>query len=207
MAIFGAFLPILAFCDDTKIESKAFNFTLTYADKFQPIKPSHSLNPLTLKSLQGEFPTFNILVQPGSDTIDNKNLSLLSDRVLESYRNSGFLGAILTNSRIIEVSGRPALECLIEYKTDETVYHSLVTVVPSQDRSFILTYIDTKKHFDLDAQLAHAMIGSFAIGDSPPLSEQRTTAQNSRFWAILGILLAMLGYYWLKPRLTNSRKS
>ncbi len=207
LAILQAFLLDFAWAEKQTFESKAFNFTLSYSDSFKEVPASNALNPLTLKAKQGEYPTFNIVVQPGSEVVTQDTLKTLSDQILASYRNSGFLGAKMIESRIVKLRGRSALECRIEYALQGAEYTSLVVFVPTQSRSFILTYIDTKQNFGREIHLGQEIITSVELNDPKPPSEQRANAQNTWFWPILGLLLLVVAAYWLKPRLTSSKKS
>lgn len=138
-----------------------YKFSLNYPGTFSLIASAHSNAPLVLRDKRGLYPSFNVVVEPGSNFNPELSLSELSKRVVADYNRVGLSNAILVGQSSPTVSGQRAYRFDLTYTMQDKGHRAAVILLPRREFLYVLTFIDTAAGFDSSQALLDALLRSF----------------------------------------------
>lgn len=182
-----------------QIDSNA-EFTQSVPEIFKKRASSLESAPLLLTFQDASYPTYNVLIEPGSYDPNQYDLNTHSRLTLDSYRKIGITDVVETHSFLAKFQNgiAPTVELAFTSSGDEM--RASVTTVVGKTRKFHLTYIDNMNYFEKRSYLRNQLLGGFSLSENelPLLIQKKSTLW---IWLISILALAIVTATIFKIRL------
>jgi hypothetical protein len=177
--LFCAFLAAAARCDDAPLQtftSAKYRFSVSYPASFQAVSSDEPLVALLLRSTGGNYPTFNVLIQPGPFDARERSASELIRRIEQSYHEVGITDATAEGGEALMLAQRPAFRARVSFVRGDLPLRAEVVLVSGEEHHFILTFVDTAAAFEAHDAMFRDITASFSL---PPQENQVPPARPS----------------------------
>lgn len=169
-----------------------YAFELTIPPLLKEISSAESPAALVLHSIDGGYPTFNVIVSAQSGRPDPHGLSEQGERVLQDYHRIGLLDARLLSQAKENISGGKASVFTLEYSASAERFKALVALLPGRRFQYLLTFIDKSARFDEAPGLRQSILDSFRSSDVPVVGPVGKTESSAWYYFLLaGALLCL----------------
>jgi hypothetical protein len=181
-----------------------YAFELTIPAELEPFTPPESPAALVLRSKDGGYPTFNVIVSAPSGHQDALSLDQQGARVIEDYRKIGLLDARLLSLLEERISERKASVFTLEYSASGERFKALVALLAGRRFQYLLTYIDRSTQFEERLGIARSIVDSFHSSD--PAAEVSSDEAASSAWPYFLLAGVLLGLTFFSALAFRSRR-
>jgi hypothetical protein len=138
-------------------------FTQRYPRTFVPVPISMPGVALSLRPIDGGFPTFNVIVEPCDPRLKDLALEKLSERLESDYRRVGLTDTKATHAEALSLQNWPAFRFELQYKNKAKEFVSSVMRVHTSEHCFVLTYIDFVSEYPNRAFIRNQLEAGFSL--------------------------------------------
>ena len=182
-------LPAVA---ENIIERVAEGFSMRVPEGFVETESTHPKIALFLVSTSAAFPTFNVLLEPGSYSAADYDLATHEKTTLDSYREVGITDAKVVARSMMPFGSGNAPTIDIEFLSGGAALTASVTTVVGTTSKYHLTYLDTEPEFAGRRAFRDSLLKGFTLDDGSIIGTTLGGMQISMRYVIFGILLAAL---------------
>lgn len=182
-------------------------FSLVYPGEFEIV--SSALNAaLVLRHKTQGYPSFNIVVQPGTYKALAQSDEKQKQAILNDYNKVGITDASPIHSFFARIGERNAYTLEIEYSSQNERYISSVTITSGKGKYYVLTYIDRADKFSANRELRNFLLDNFKLWGSqsqPNMPNHGGSPFSFLILAALIIIIGFLSYFFIWPKLTSRK--
>ncbi len=208
-------IPGNCLAEQSTFSSAPYAFSLRYPnDEFERIEAKSPGLGLALRSRNPAptgafFPTMTVTIEP--KLLQNpRDLTKHEGDVVSSYHKIGIPSANVRESRTISTQPGLSVHILLDYLQDETSFASSVTLIPAQEFTYVLTFIDYKSSYTEHLALEKQIVESFETKEARPLPTKILNFERDRQIVLLCLLLVLgavaggVVYAWKHYRASGS---
>jgi hypothetical protein len=127
----------------------------------QQVPSANPSVPVTLKTKKSGFPSFTVVVEPGTGA-PYPEPSTLVNRTLSSYRLVGFTDVKVIEQQVIQIGKLPALELQLQFSKSLRNMQSRVLLLPITDRTLTFTLLHPGES-PLDDELWESLLAQITL--------------------------------------------
>lgn len=148
---------------------------------------------LFLKSRDGVYPTFNIVLQPGDAKIIDRTAPDIRDEVVDSYRALGLIDAYAEYAEKKILDKREIFFTKINYAIKSVPVSSAVYIFPTVHNYMVFTFIDRPESFASNLATFDAVMRTVHLRDPAPISKKPQEGKTLLYWGGGVLVILILG--------------
>ena len=160
-----------AFSASEVFESTAHKVKLTVPEGFRVSGTKAPGLVVSINPSGSNFPTFNVTVVPGKTHL-NRPITTEVSKIVDEYHKVGLRTAKAIGMQPAQLAKRPAVQVELNYEKDRQIFASIVYSVPTADRTFYFTFVDSAADLNNHRPLLDAILDTVEFLQPAPKTGQ-----------------------------------